>query len=139
MVVLEGGVVADPELAFSSQGNAWLKLRIVCAERERDGTGQWVDGEKCYLTVVVLNKTVAENMAESVTKGDKVMVTGKLEMNEWEREGVKRVDYRVIADEIGVAVFNRPVRTERVKREEAPPADDPWSKPVKESGDEPPF
>jgi len=112
----EYGIVADPEFKFSEKGNGWLKLRCKAADRTRDAQGQWTDGKTLFIDVLCFGKA-AENLFESVAKGDSVVVTGKLEQNEWtDQEGNKRTAYRILADSIGVSVRwqstkGAPVRT----------------------------
>ena len=103
-IELEGGAIADPELRFTTNGTALAKLRLVSKDRKRGANGDWEDGDPCFLTVTVFGR-VAEHVAETVTKGDTVMVTGRLQQREWETDdGQKRSTYEVIADTIGVGL-----------------------------------
>lgn len=100
----EFGVVADPEPAFSAQGNAWLRLRVVAKDRVRDSNGQWADGDPLFLNVVVFGKQ-AENLTESIVKGDTIILTGTLAPNVWtDKEGVEHRDVQIKVKEIGVSV-----------------------------------
>lgn len=116
----EFGVVAEPELKFSDKGNAWMRIRGVAKDRVRDSNGQWTDGTALFIDIVVGGKS-AENLMESVTKGDSIMVVGRLEQNEYtDKEGVKKVSLRIRAEEIGVSVRWNPAKTPRMS--EAAPA-----------------
>lgn len=116
----EFGVVADPELKFSDKGNAWMRIRCVAKDRVRDSNGQWTDGTALFIDVVVGGKT-AENLMESVAKGDSIMVVGRLEQTEWtDKEGVKKSSIRIRAEEIGVSVRWNPAKTPRALELTAP-------------------
>jgi single-strand DNA-binding protein len=104
----EFGVVADPEVRFSDSGKAWVKIRGVSKDRVRDSNGNWVDGNATFIDIVAFN----ENIGESVVKGDSVIVEGKLQQNDWEKDGVKHTSYRVVAESIGVSVRWGHARTE---------------------------
>lgn len=113
----EFGVVADPEVKFSEKGNAWLRLRLIAKDRVRDTNGQWVDGKPLFLDAWIAGK-MAENLTDSVSKGDSIIVSGKLEMNEWEdNTGTKRTSYRILVDQVGVSL--RWSSTKQVTREQA--------------------
>lgn len=104
-------VVADPELAFSKGGKAWLRMRCVSNERVKDSNGQWVDGNATYFDVVTFGKA-AETIAESdVGKGTRITVAGTLQNSEWEdKEGNKRSTLKVMADHIGAELLFTPYR-----------------------------
>ena len=106
----EYGVVFDPEVKFSEKGTAWVKLRGKSTERTRDAQGNWTDGKVLFVDILVFGK-LAEHVADSVTKGDSVVVLGKLEANErTDDQGNKRTDYRIIADSVGVSLRWKPVK-----------------------------
>lgn len=118
-------VVADPELAFSGAGKAWMRLRCVSNERQKDSNGQWVDGDATYFDVVTFGKA-AETIAESdIGKGSRITVAGTLSTSEWEdKEGQKRTSIKVKADHIGAELLFTPYRKAEEQRREAPPTDD---------------
>ena len=100
----EFGIVADPEAKFSQKGNLWVKMRVVAKDRKRDSTGQWADGDPCFLDAVAFG-TVAENIVESVTKGDSLVLTGRLAMSEWTTdEGQKRQSYQIQVESVGLSL-----------------------------------
>jgi single stranded DNA-binding protein len=106
----EFGIVFDPEIKFSDKGNAWLKLRGKSSERVKDSTGKWTDGKVTFVDILCFGKQ-AENLYESIVKGDSVVVVGKMEAHEWQdSDGDKRVDYRIMADSIGVSVRWKPTK-----------------------------
>jgi single-strand DNA-binding protein len=95
----EFGVVADPEIRFSQAGKAWLKIRGKAADRVKDTSGNWSDGDAMFIDIVV--GYGAENLAESVVKGDTIIVIGKLKMREYDKNGEKHVAYSIYADSVG--------------------------------------
>ena len=140
-IQFEGRVVADPELRFSQSGMAVAKIRTVATSRKRLDDGSWVDDRTCWLDVTCFKKQ-AENVAESVEKGDLIVVTGKLQTEEWEDKDThqKRSKITCIADSVGVALaFNaaKIMKAERQQPASDPGGEDPWASPPAEG--EPPF
>jgi single-strand DNA-binding protein len=99
-VTLVGNLVEDPELRFTASGIAMAKVRLAVNRRYRDRNNEWQEetsffGGTCW-------RDVAENIAESLSKGDRVFVTGRLEQRSWEtNDGEKRSVVEVRIDEIG--------------------------------------
>lgn len=107
------GVVADPEPSFSEKGNAWLRLRVVAKDRVRDSNGAWSDGDPMFLNAVVFGKQ-AENLTDSIAKGDSIVLTGVLAPNKWtDKEGVEHNDVQIKVSEIGVNVMFATAKTPR--------------------------
>jgi len=105
-------IVAEPEIRFSDKGNAWAKLRCVAKDRVRDSNGNWTDGDSCFIDIII--GAGAEHIVESVTKGDGIIITGKLKQREYEYNGEKRVSYQINADSAGVSTRFGPARTKTV-------------------------
>lgn len=101
-ITVVGNLVADPELRFTPSGAAVANFRIASTPRRYDSqSSQWVDGEALFLSCNVWREA-AENVAESLTKGMRVMVQGRLRQRSYEtREGVKRTDFEIEVDEVG--------------------------------------
>lgn len=99
-VTLVGNLVEDPELRFTASGVAMARVRLAVNRRYRDRNEEWQEetsffGGTCW-------REVAENISESLSKGDRVFVTGRLEQRNWEtNEGEKRSVIEVRIDEIG--------------------------------------
>lgn len=107
----EFGIVMEPETKFSESGKAWMRLRGIAKDRKRGATGEWEDGEAMFIDLLVFGK-VAENLTESIVKGDTVIVSGKLSPNKWtDKDGVEHESLRVMVDTIGVSVRWNPART----------------------------
>ena len=99
-VVIVGNLTDDPELRYTPNGAAVVKFRVAVNRRYQDNTGQWKDGETSYFTVNGW-RSLAENVAESLTRGTRVVVAGRLQMRSWEtQEGDKRTVVEIEADEI---------------------------------------
>ena len=96
-VAIVGNLTRDPELRFSNSGMAVARLSVAVSKRRGDGE------EKPGFYDVVCFREMAENVAESLTKGSRVMVTGELSWDSWEdREtGAKRSKVEILADDIG--------------------------------------
>lgn len=141
VVSIEGTLTADPELRFSATGTAWGKFRIAANERVfRDGS--WVDSDRHLYLSVTCFKTLAENVAESFVKGDRVVVIGTLQTDEWESEsGDKRTQVVLVANNVAGSVIFRTIKHNegRSSRTTAPAEADPWQSSSTAGSDEPPF
>lgn len=105
-ITVDGRMAADPELRFGQSGKAVSRLRLVAADRRKDErSGEWVDGDTLWIDVTCFGQ-LAENVAESVTKGDLVVVTGKLKTEEWnDRDsGQKRSKIVLLADTVAASL-----------------------------------
>ncbi|RSS33774.1 single-stranded DNA-binding protein [Streptomyces sp. WAC08241] len=101
-ITVVGNLVDDPELRFTAQGAAVAKFRIASTPRTFDKqTNEWKDGDSLFLPCVVWRQA-AENVAESLQKGMRVIVQGRLRQRSYEdREGVKRTVYELDVEEVG--------------------------------------
>jgi single-strand DNA-binding protein len=146
LITLVGNVVADPELRFTPNGSAVASFRVASTPRYQDrDTGEWKEGESLFLTCSIWRQA-AEHVAESLQRGHRVIVRGRLKQRSYEtRDGERRTVYEVEADEVAVSLRNATARVSKVTRASAggegrsgatQSADDPWSAPPP---DEPPF
>ena len=153
VVTVVGRLTNDPELRFTPSGAAVANFTVASNSRVLDRTtNEWKDGEALFLNCSVWRQ-YAENVAESLTKGTQVMVTGRLKQRSYEtREGEKRTVIEVEVDDIGPTLRFATAKVNRVQRQGGgfdggqsasggAPADDPWaSSPSSGAGfDEPPF
>lgn len=101
-ITVVGNLVADPELRFTPTGLAVANFRIASTPRVYNReSGQWEDGEALFLTCNVWREA-AENVAESLSKGMRVIVNGRLKQRSYQnREGENRTVFEVEADEVG--------------------------------------
>ena len=101
-LTITGNLVDDPELRFTPSGQPVAKFRIASTPRYFDKQANaWKDGESLFLTVNVWRQA-AENVAESMTRGTRAIVTGRLRQRSYEtKEGEKRTVYELEADEVG--------------------------------------
>jgi single-strand DNA-binding protein len=101
-ITIVGNVTRDPELRYTPNGAALVKFGVAVNRRFKDDvTGQWKDGETSFFDVTAW-RTLAENIAESITQGTRVVIVGRLRTNSWETpEGEKRSKIEIEAEEIG--------------------------------------
>ncbi|MCK7623365.1 single-stranded DNA-binding protein [Streptomyces sp. RS10V-4] len=107
VITVVGNLVDDPELRFTPSGAAVAKFRVASTPRTFDRqTNEWKDGESLFLTCSVWRQA-AENVAESLTRGTRVIVQGRLKQRSYEdREGVKRTVYELDVEEVGASLRN---------------------------------
>lgn len=107
VITVTGNLVDDPELKFTPAGAAVAKFRIASTPRTFDKqANEWRDGESLFLTCSAWRQA-AENVAESLTRGMRVIVQGRLKQRSYEdREGVKRTVYELDVDEVGPSLKN---------------------------------
>lgn len=107
VITVVGNLVDDPELRFTPSGAAVAKFRVASTPRIFDRqTNEWKDGEGLFLTCSVWRQA-AENVAESLQRGMRVVVQGRLKQRSYEdREGVKRTVYELDVEEVGPSLKN---------------------------------
>jgi len=117
-ITLVGNIVADPELRFTPSGAAVANFRVASTPRRFNSqTNQWEDGEALFLTCNVWRQA-AENVAESLQKGMRVIVTGRLRQRSYEtREGEQRTVFEVEVDEVGPALKFATAKVTRASRD----------------------
>lgn len=155
VITVVGNLTADPELRFTPSGAAVANFTVASTPRFFDRqAGEWKDGEAMFLRCNIWRQA-AENVAESLTRGMRVIVQGRLRQRSFEtKEGEKRTVIELEADEIGPALRYATAKVNKVSRGQggsggfgggaSAPAEDPWgSAPPAGSGsgfsDEPPF
>jgi single-strand DNA-binding protein len=107
VITVVGNLVDDPELRFTPSGAAVAKFRVASTPRMFDRqTNEWKDGESLFLTCSVWRQA-AENVAESLQRGMRVVVQGRLKQRSYEdREGVKRTVFELDVEEVGPSLRN---------------------------------
>ena len=155
VITVVGNLTNDPELRFTPSGAAVASFTVASNSRYLDkATNEWKDSEPVYMRCSVWRQ-YAENVAESLTKGTRVIVNGRLKQRSYEtREGEKRTVLEMEVDDVGPALRYATAKVNRIQREGggggfgggAPaaggaPADDPWASGPSSgaSFDEPPF
>ena len=153
-ITVVGNLTADPELRFTPSGAAVANFTVASTPRIYDRqSGEWKDGEALFLRCNIWREA-AENVAESLTRGSRVIVQGRLKQRSFEtREGEKRTVVEVEVDEIGPSLRYATAKVNKASRSgggsrpaaaNSAPAEDPWgSAPASGSfggaDDEPPF
>jgi len=154
-VTVVGNLTNEPELRFTPSGAAVASFTIASSSRVLDKTtNEWKDGDTVFMRCSVWRQ-YAENVAESLQKGMRVIATGRLKQRSYEtREGEKRTVVEMEVDDVGPALRYATAKVNKVQRTgggfggdngggggSAGPADDPWA--ASPAGgaafDEPPF
>ncbi|MEU4092024.1 single-stranded DNA-binding protein [Streptomyces sp. NPDC026673] len=119
-LTLAGNLVDDPELRFTPAGHAVAKFRVASTPRTFDKqANEWKDGESLFLTVSCWRK-LAENVTESLQRGARVIVTGRLTQRSYDdREGIKRTVYEVEADDVAASLQRATAHITKAGREGA--------------------
>jgi single-strand DNA-binding protein len=117
VITLVGNLVDDPELRFTPSGQAVAKFRIASTPRFLDkATNEWKDGESLFLSCNVWRQA-AENVAETLQRGMRVIVQGRLKQRSYEtKEGEKRTVYEVEVDEVGPSLRNASAKVTKTQR-----------------------
>jgi single-strand DNA-binding protein len=159
VITVVGNLTSDPELRFTPSGAAVANFTVASTPRTLDrASGEWKDGEALFLRCNIWRQA-AENVAESLTRGARVVVQGRLKQRSFEtKEGEKRTVVELEVDEIGPSLRYATAKVNKVSRGTGggggfgggsgpaaggPPSDDPWGSAPAASGggyaDEPPF
>ncbi len=117
-ITLVGNLVDDPELRFTPSGAAVANFRVASTPRTFDrASGEWKDGESMFLTCTVWRQ-YAENVAESLQRGMRVIVQGRLKQRSYEtREGEKRTVFEIDVDEVGPALRSATAKVTKSQRQ----------------------
>jgi single-strand DNA-binding protein len=138
VITIIGNLVDDPELRFTPPGAAVTNFRVASTPRTFDRqAGEWRDGETLFLSCSVWRQA-AENVAESLQRGMKVIVQGRLKQRSFEtREGEKRTVFEIDVDEVGPSLRNATAKVTKTTRsgggggygggQGGQPDNDPWA------------
>jgi single-strand DNA-binding protein len=116
-ITIAGNLVDDPELRYTPTGQAVANFRVASTPRFLDkATNEWKDGDSLFLTCNVWRQA-AENVAESLQRGMRVIVTGRLKQRSYEtREGEKRTVYEIEVDDVGPSMRNASAKVTKSNR-----------------------
>jgi len=116
-ITVIGNLTDDPELRFTPSGAAVAKFRVASTPRFMDRTtNEWKDGEPLFLACTVWRQA-AENVAESLVRGSRVIVSGRLKQRSYEtREGEKRTVIELEVDEIGPSLRYATAKVQKMSR-----------------------
>ena len=142
-ITIIGNLTADVDIRYTPSGAAVANFTVATTPRSYDKQAQeWKDGETMFLNCSIWRQA-AENVAESLTKGMRVIVTGKLKARTYDtREGAKRTVFEIDVDEVGPSLLYATAKVTRAEsRSQTRPAAnagaDPWA--AGSSSDKPPF
>lgn len=149
-LVIAGNLTDDPALKYTASGVAIAEFTVASTPRSFDKTtNAWKDGETLFMRCSVW-RNQAESVAESLTRGTRVVVTGRLKQHSYEdREGNKRTVINLDVDEVAASLKNATVKVNKVSRSSSgsgfggggsAATEDPWgSAPASGDDAEPPF
>ncbi|TCN39835.1 single-strand DNA-binding protein [Kribbella orskensis] len=130
IITIVGNLTDDPELRFTPSGAALARFSIASTPRRFDkAAGEYVDGDTLFLRATAWRQ-VAENVAESLQRGQRVIATGRLRQSNWETpEGDKRSSIDLEVDEIGPSLTFATAKVTKATRaaKTSGNPDDPWA------------
>lgn len=154
-ITVVGNLVDDPELRFTPSGAPVANFRIASTPRTFDRqSNEWKDGDTLFLSCAVWRQA-AENVAESLQRGMRVIVQGRLKSRQYEtREGEKRTVFEIDVEEVGPSLRSASAKVTKTQRsggggggysgggggyaagggQQSAPADDPWASPAPAQG-----
>ncbi len=119
LVTMGANVVEDPQARFTASGTVWTRLRLAATPRRYDkSTDGWVDGETVWLDAVCWRR-LAEHVIDSLRKGDRVVVHGRLRRRAYEVDGQKRHAFEVEAESVAPDLSRGVAALRRVQRSSA--------------------
>ncbi len=125
-LTIVGNLTDDPELRFTPSGAAVCKFRVAHTPRTRDGQDGWKDGEPTFLDCTAWRQ-LAENVAESLARGTRVIVAGRLRTERWEsKEGEKRSKVVLDVDAVGPELAFATAKVAKLRRGNGA-GDDDWT------------
>ncbi|HEU5082755.1 MAG TPA: single-stranded DNA-binding protein [Acidimicrobiales bacterium] len=114
-ITIVGNVTRDPELRYLTSGTALAQLGVAVNRRYQQN-GEWQEDTSFF--DVVCWRELADNVSESISKGDRIIVTGRLEQRSWEtQDGDKRSKVEIVADEVGPSLRWATARIEKIRRD----------------------
>ncbi len=115
-VTVIGNVTRDPELRYLPSGTALVTFGVAWNNRYKDRNGQQVEDTSFF--DVTCWRELADNVSESISKGDRVIIYGKLEQRSWEtQDGEKRSKVEIVADEVAPSLKWATARVEKIRRD----------------------
>lgn len=150
-ITFTGNLTNDPELKFTGQGQALVNFTVAVNERKLNKeTNQWEDGDSTFFNCSAFRQ-LAENVADSLGRGMRVIVSGKIKQRSYEKDGQKFTVFQVEVDEVGPSLKYASAKVTKLERNQrqanvsnsrnddpwVAPNNDPWTAPVQD--DIPPF
>ncbi|MEY2900505.1 MAG: hypothetical protein RL247_671 [Actinomycetota bacterium] len=131
LITVVGNLTADPELRYTQNGVAVANFTIASTPRMFDrASGEWKDGEALFMRASVWRE-FAEHVASSLTKGARVVATGRLRQRSYEtKEGEKRTSIELEVDEIGPSLRYATAQVQRQSSGAKGAMEDGWSSPA---------
>jgi single-strand DNA-binding protein len=147
-ITICGNLTAEPRLSFTQSGAAVANFTVAATPGRFDqASGEWVDGTTTFMRVDAWRE-LGEHCADTLDKGSRVVVTGALVTETWEKDGQQRSAVKIVADDVGASLLFATAKVMKAIRSNgAPPPTDPWTgeaatartRPAVTADDEPPF
>lgn len=131
-VTVAGNLARDPELRYTPAGTPVASFTVASGKRYRNNAGEWVDGPTSWVRCNAW-RDLAEHIAESLAKGDRVIVTGEIGQRDYEAKTAdgkgteKRSTWEVQAMDVAASLRSATVKIAKTRRNGAPVPDDPWA------------
>lgn len=148
IITVIGNLTADPELRFTQSGAPVANFTVASTPRTFDRqSNEWKDGEALFMRCSIW-RDAAENVTETLKKGMRVIVQGKLKQRSWEKDGERRTSIELDVTDIGPSLLWATANVTRTARggnqgggssRGQQPQDDPWGTSSGSNSDEPPF
>lgn len=132
-LTIVGNLTADPDLRYTAKGIAVAGFTVASTPRVNIN-GEWSDGEPLFMRCQVW-KDAAENVAESLTRGSRVVVTGRLKARSYEKDGQKRTVTELEVEEVGPSLRYAIAKPEKAGGRKPQDESDQWGTPT----EKPPF
>jgi len=147
IITIIGNLTSDPELRFTPSGAAVANFTVASTPRQFDKTADaWKDGETLFMRCSIW-RDAAENVAESLARGNRVIVSGRLKQRSYEKDGEKRTVVELDVEDVGPSLKFATAKVARTEHSPAGhaqvatsgPVPDPWAAIRSTAYDEPPF
>jgi single-strand DNA-binding protein len=135
---ITGNLANDPELRFTANGQAVAQFRMAVGDRYVDKeTGEWKDSDPTWYSVIAW-RNLAEHISASLTRGNRVIVTGSIRTRQWDdKEGETHYAWELVADEVGASLAFADVKVMKAERETPPAKPAQRPKPGNKAGGHP--
>ncbi len=139
VITVIGNLVADPELRYTPSGAAVANFTVASTPRQFDKqANEWRDGESLFLRCSIW-RTAAENVTESLHKGDRVIAAGSLKQRRYEKDGETRTSTELDVDEVGPSLRYASAKAIKAARSGSVTEDAVLAGKARFTDEEPPF
>jgi single-strand DNA-binding protein len=120
-LAISGNLARDPELSYSAAGRPWCRSAVAITHLQRGEDGSWQDSPAEYVSVVCFGQ-LAENVAASLHKGDRIVAKGRFEEEHWTgKDGTERSGWKLVAEDVGASLAFHLAQVQRPGRRQPAP------------------